>query len=140
MKAFTQKAKAQADEAVRAVAMGILNSVVMKSPVGNPSIWKTKYPPKGYVGGRFRGNWQISSSVPAEGTVERIDASGMDTINTEGAKLTEFKAGLPIYLVNNLPYAIPLEYGHSTQAPAGMVRLTVTEFRSIVAEQVKAMK
>lgn len=120
--------------------MGILNSVVMKSPVGNPSIWKTKYPPKGYVGGRFRGNWQISSSVPAEGTVERIDASGMDTINTEGAKLTEFKAGLPIYLVNNLPYAIPLEYGHSTQAPAGMVRLTVTEFRSIVAEQVKAMK
>ena len=41
-------------------------------------------------------------------------------------------AGQVAFIVNNLPYAIPLEYGHSTQAPNGMVRITVERFQQIV--------
>jgi len=48
------------------------------------------------------------------------------------AEVLNLKAGQVIYLVNNLPYAIPLEYGHSSQAPGGMVRLTVQKWRPIV--------
>lgn len=38
------------------------------------------------------------------------------------AGVQPLKLGDTAYLVNNLPYAVPLEYGHSSQAPAGMVR------------------
>ena len=42
----------------------------------------------------------------------------------------------------SLPYAIPLEYGHSQQASGGMVRLTVVEFAQFMrkaASEVKAI-
>jgi hypothetical protein len=41
-------------------------------------------------------------------------------------------AGKVHYITNNLPYAWRLEHGHSKQAPAGMVGLTVVEFAGIV--------
>jgi hypothetical protein len=39
--------------------------------------------------------------------------------------------------VNNLPYAVPLEYGHSKQAPGGMVRITLARFQQIVDEAIR---
>jgi hypothetical protein len=36
-------------------------------------------------------------------------------------------------LANNVPYIVKLEYGHSKQAPAGMVRPTLAEFSNIVS-------
>lgn len=37
-----------------------------------------------------------------------------------------------IYLQNNLPYALALEYGHSKQAPSGMVAMTVAELEALM--------
>lgn len=37
-----------------------------------------------------------------------------------------------IYLQNNLPYILALEYGHSAQAPAGMVAMTVAELDALM--------
>lgn len=91
---------------------------------------------KGYVGGRFRGNWQVTIGAAPAAALDRIDPNGSDTIAAAAAALASFKVGPPIYIQNNLPYAIPLEYGHSTQAPQGMVRITVTEFEQIVAQAV----
>ena len=48
------------------------------------------------------------------------------------------KFGATIYLVNNLPYAVRLEYGWSKQAPAGMVRITAAEFQSIVDDAARS--
>ncbi|MNJ81742.1 hypothetical protein D3C77_807050 [compost metagenome] len=45
--------------------------------------------------------------------------------------------GQTAFIVNNLPYAIPLEYGHSSQAPAGMVRVTLANFQRIVDEAIR---
>jgi hypothetical protein len=53
--------------------------------------------------------------------------------------LNGVKCGPPIYIVNNLPYAIPLEYGHSSQAPQGMVRLAAIEFQQLVDEAVRGL-
>jgi hypothetical protein len=98
----------------------------MATPVGNPDNWKNpKSAPIGYVGGRLRGNWQISSDAPASGTVEIIDPEGTKTTaNVEHFILSkDFKKDIEIYLTNNLPYAYTIEYdGHSDQAPEGMVR------------------
>ena len=40
------------------------------------------------------------------------------------------------YLMNNAPYANALENGHSMQAPAGVVGLTVAAWEIIVADSV----
>lgn len=91
---------------------------------------------QGYVGGRFRSNWQLTTGVPAAGEIEEIEAAGetLDRIIVAAGDLT---AGEVAYIVNNLPYAIPLEYGHSSQAPAGMVRVTVADFQRIVEDAIR---
>lgn len=91
---------------------------------------------QGYVGGRFRSNWQLTTGVPAAGEIEDIETAGetLDRIIVAAGDLT---AGEVAYIVNNLPYAIPLEYGHSSQAPAGMVRVTVADFQRIVEDAIR---
>lgn len=88
---------------------------------------------KGYVGGRFRANWHISLDVVESVTFDETDKGGAETIAALVAGLSDFKPGQVAYIINNLPYAIPLEYGHSTQAPNGMVRVTLARFQQIVA-------
>jgi hypothetical protein len=104
----------------------------MLSPVGNPELWK--FPaPKGYVGGRFRANWQYGFNVTPSGTSENKDKEGEETIAKLSAGIAQVTGAAGIhYIVNNLPYAQALEYGHSTQAAAGMVGITQVKFRGIV--------
>ena len=40
-------------------ALGLKADLVSAAPVGNPATWKTKYPPKNYVGGTFKAGWQM---------------------------------------------------------------------------------
>ena len=93
--------------------------------------------PEGYVGGRFRGNWMFSIGAPDSATTEEIDPSGAKSTARITAGTIEFKAGDTCYITNSLGYAIPLEFGHSTQAPGGMVRVTVARFQQIVLEAIR---
>ncbi|MEX3004224.1 hypothetical protein [Serratia fonticola] len=86
--------------------------------------------PAGYTGGRFRGNWQVSIDSPADGETGRIDKSGGATLAAGNLVIEQFRIGMQaIYFVNNVPYAYRLEFGHSTQAPGGMVRITAADFQ-----------
>jgi len=93
---------------------------------------------KGYVGGRFRGAWDVSLNFASTKPPDRIDPNGAETIAAAQVALENFVAGPSIYLVNNMPYAQRLEYGWSKQAPAGMVRVTVAEFQSVVDAAVRS--
>lgn len=92
---------------------------------------------KDYVGGRFRGNWQFSIGVPAEGELDQVDPAGGVTLAKLRLQVEQLTAGQTAYIVNNLPYAVPLEYGHSKQAPSGMVRITLARFQQIVDEAIR---
>lgn len=92
---------------------------------------------KDYVGGRFRGNWQFSIDSPADGVLDQIDPSGNVSIAVLRTQVQSLTIGQTAYLVNNLPYAVPLEYGHSKQAPGGMVRITLARFQQIVDEAIR---
>ena len=92
---------------------------------------------QGYVGGRFRGNWMFSIGSPDTSTTEEVDPSGSKSTARIVNGAIEFKAGDTAYITNSLPYAIPLEYGHSQQAPGGMVRITLTRFQQIVLEAIR---
>lgn len=94
--------------------------------------------PPGYTGGRFRGNWQVSFDAPTTDETGRIDKTGNLTKAAGNYTLSLFKVGMKaIYFCNNLPYAYPLEMGHSTQAPGGMVRITAAEFQRFFEEAVR---
>ncbi|EMW2841758.1 TPA: hypothetical protein PXP91_004248 [Yersinia enterocolitica] len=84
--------------------------------------------PAGYTGGRFRGNWQVGLDVQPDGETGRIDKSGNMTMAVGNYMLEQFKVGTKaIYFTNNVPYAYRLEFGHSSQAPNGMIRITAEE-------------
>lgn len=89
---------------------------------------------KGYVGGRFRGNWQVTFGTKALGLLPDIDPQGDSTIaNANGVLLTFTSDVGTIWAVNNLPYGPRLEFeGWSSQAPSGMVRVSVNEFQQYV--------
>lgn len=82
--------------------------------------------------GRFRANWGMgytAESAPNSGT--ETDASGNSTINkirTELEAIKQFKS--PIFLTNNMPYAVALEDGYSAQAPNGMVANSITVIKA----------
>ncbi|MGQ9451801.1 hypothetical protein ACP4QI_009985 [Leclercia sp. TB492] len=97
--------------------------------------------PPGYTGGRFRGNWQVSFDQRARGETGRIDKAGHETIAAGNLVLEQFKVGTTaVYFCNNVPYAYPLEMGHSSQAPGGMVRITAAEFQRYFSEAVSEVK
>lgn len=119
------------EEAVALIGLQAFRGIVQKSPVGNPSLWKR--PVQGYVGGRFRGNWNASIGEANFTTTETVDPSGDATIASAAATLGNYDAteGFPaINISNGLPYAVRLEDGYSGQAPGGMVQLTITEIEA----------
>ena len=83
---------------------------------------------KGYVGGRFRANWNVAFGAPDTTTTEEVDPSGNKSKARMREEVLSFNFdGKSVFLSNSLPYSMRLEYGYSKQAPAGMVRLSLTE-------------
>ena len=87
------------------------------SPVGDTSLWKNP-PPKDYVGGQFRGNWQMGVDYRPIGDLPgKIDPSGSATVSANIAAIPAMASRHKFYFVNNLPYALRIEQGWSTQWP-----------------------
>ncbi|MGB4824724.1 MAG: hypothetical protein WBP82_07445 [Leuconostoc mesenteroides] len=94
---------------------------------------------KGYVGGRFRGNWQVGMDVMPIEFLDVRDKTGNETTRKMAQAVGNFKVGTTdhIYFINNAPYGPKLEYeGHSRQAPAGMVRISCIQFEEAFQEAV----
>jgi hypothetical protein len=84
--------------------------IVERTPVGNPALWKKGYAPPGYSPGALKANWKLE------------------------------KHGEDYIIYNDLPYAYRVETGWSTQAPYGMMRVSVLEFNSILEEVARRYK
>lgn len=116
---------------MRAGAIKVFGAIIEQSPIGNRELWKInqnrgkrKLQPAKYVGGTFRGNWQASINAPKTEVIpddvavkrkERVEQSLSGKISLKDV----------MYLTNNLPYALPLEQGHSTQRPSGWIRTII---------------
>ncbi|SDU02280.1 HK97 gp10 family phage protein [Pseudomonas moraviensis] len=120
--AFAERAKEAIDDVFREVVIEIGSSVIRLSPVDT---------------GRFKGNWQFSVGSPSNHSIDTFDKAGHETIAALVAEVSNLEAGQVAYIVNNLVYGIPLEYGHSDQAPAGMVQITLARFQQIVLEAIR---
>jgi len=129
--------KENRDKIARGTLISVSNTIIKRTPVGNPSLWaESSLPaPKGYVGGSLRGSWQASIGTPSLSNIRRIDATGSAPSADAVAAAGSLVAGQTFYLTNNLPYANRVEFGWSKQAPKGMVRRTVVEAQQILDRQ-----
>lgn len=140
--AFIAKAQLSMDLVLRKILFDVSTRIVEMSPVGKPELWAANVDrqirglrpiaPKGYVGGRFRANWQFGTGSMPNGTTPDPKPNAAENIARLANQFKDAKCGIDHYLVNNLPYSIPLEYGWSTQAPQGMVRTTIAAFQNMV--------
>lgn len=150
LSAFVARANGNMDRVVRKVVLDVGTSVVEKSPVGDRDFWKSNIIraavnlpplPAGYVGGRFRGNWQYAFGHVPQGQNDAIDPTGGVSVNRISSGLGSLSNATGIhYVANNLPYAQRLEEGWShRQAPQGMVMLTVVEFQTFFRRAVASL-
>lgn len=91
--------------------------------------------------GRFRGNWQITANKPPLYALNNYDRDGADTIAEGKRALYAIMRGggavRSIYFSNMLIYANALEYGHSKQAPAGVVGIVAARLRSFMTQAIR---
>lgn len=121
LRGFGVRSLEAVDRVRRASVLELFQLVILGTPVDT---------------GRLRGNWQTTINSPAEASIDRLDKGG-------GAAIAEAVANLGglvdvVWFVNNLPYAESIEYGSSRQAPEGMVRKHVAQWKRIVESKAKA--
>ena len=118
------------------IVLEALRRVVLKTPVDT---------------GRARGNWQVTIGKQAEGVIDnskwdkkrkvsKVNEAGLpqnlnttdrDVINAGLAAITDLPPFSVVYVTNNLEYIEYLEEGSSSQAPEGMVALTIEELKAM---------
>lgn len=93
--------------------------------------------------GRAQCNWHTSINSP-EPYIKDVDGTSDSPtppmLMPEMDKIKSAKAEDTIYIQNNLPYIVGLEYGRSIQSPQGMVRLTMQEVSTYIDEAIKGVK
>lgn len=109
-----------AEKALNSATKIVYKSIIERTPVGNPALWHPPYWPKGYKPGTLKKSWEM---LPKQGfSLKKSDKNYIVTIQ------------------NEQPYANRVEYGWSTQAPYGMMRITVAEFKHIIEQQAQRFR
>jgi hypothetical protein len=95
--------------------------------------------------GLFKNNWKVGMNSPDTATTRYVAKTGHG--RPAGAAFLRFKKivqtmrlGDTLYFTNPLHYGWALEYGHSNQAPAGMVRVTVADWQGAVNRAARVVK
>ena len=114
---FARRVGKSLDETCRGITIKWFSGTIMSTPVDT---------------GRLRGNWQASQESQTSGTTADVDKAGNATIAKAIRKIGG--AGSVNYLVNNLDYAEKIEFGGSSQAPRGMVRINHARILRIVKQ------
>lgn len=125
LKRFADKAKRRPVEAQRQIFIELSRRVIVRTPVDT---------------GRAKANWLPAIGQPVLATTEATDKAGTQTVAKVAATAAAVKGDQTLFLTNSLPYALPLEYGHSQQSPQGMVRISAREFQGITKVVVTGLK
>lgn len=121
MRQWADKRKVTMNKAIAMTAIRLGTNIIERTPVDT---------------GRAKGNWMSAYGSADTGTSE--SRSGSQAIAALSVKFTVAEVGRnsSIYITNSLPYVQKLEYGSSKQAPNGMVRISIAEFRDILTREV----
>ena len=118
IKKATEKYKKGYNDVVNISLLKLSRSVVFMTPVDE---------------GRAQGNWFASSNGFDSTRISEDTGPNMSQISS----IADGIAGNTFYLINNLPYIGKLEFeGHSRQAPAGMVRVSIENFQQMLDDTI----
>lgn len=127
VKSWRKKVEKKIDRTLELFVVDFTNHLIGRTPVGDPSLWKDPAP-AGYQPGTLINSWFTTLNVPYTGGVRKQSTSGADAIK-QASRVAMNATGNIIHIVNPTPYANMIEYeGWSQQAPAGMARITATQF------------
>lgn len=105
-------------------------NIVQRTPVGDPALWHPPYWPKGYVPGDLKKSWHISFNNKQRNLKGHFASTSQVTSNYG----LSFKVGTTskqfAVIYNSQPYAQRVEDGWSTQAPSGMMKISIAEWAS----------
>lgn len=119
---FRKRTISRYERVVRGSALDLFSLIVQATPVDK---------------GVLRNNWFVSLDAPSSSVTEAPGDEATALLRLRSG-VNKAKAENDIYLTNNLPYAIPIEFdGHSAQAPGGVVRQNTAKWSQIVASNVK---
>jgi len=133
---FAKKSLHKAEKIRRGAALKLFTAVIKDTPVDK---------------GILIGNWQTSIGSPKTNMLDIEDPNGDMSVGGAVYQLgSEVGLDRPIYMSNNMPYAMVAEYGlwsgapsekltskgYSRKAPVGMVRVNVTRFKKLLAIEV----
>ena len=131
---FAKKIDVELGTVIKKVVLELHNKIVLRTPVDT---------------GRARASWGIAvDQRPGAAAVAppRSKSKGSSGAATAAAKQQQnfVKVADPKtmayrvwWIFNNLPYIQPLEYGHSQQAPAGMVRVSLAEIEMEISRMIR---
>ena len=126
LKAFEGKTAGNMKNACQKIAMEAFSRIIYRTPVDT---------------GHLRSNWGCQVGNPYAGTVSAFDKAGSATVAKAQMVAAQWDGQGSIYLCNNLPYSIPIEYGHSkVKSPAGMVRVTIAEMGGVAEKVARGIK
>jgi|JI10StandDraft_1071094.scaffolds.fasta_scaffold61865_6 hypothetical protein len=111
LQALATRTGLRMDTVIRKATFDLFRSVALKSPVDT---------------GRFRANWNVTYGAPDLTTTE---SNNQARAVQQAQQALTLPVGGVVSMSNGLPYARRLEYGYSRQAPYGMVRYSVLEYR-----------
>ena len=114
---FKAKVEDRLVEVVQKLGLDLLRRIVLKTPVDT---------------GRARGNWFVTIGSPSGAVSQGTDPGGQASIARGSAVITGLTKPQAIWISNNLPYIVRLENGHSRQAPAGMVAVSLAEMSAFL--------
>lgn len=89
--------------------------------------------------GMAKNSWNTAIGA-IDRTEQPVDKSGQDAISRLTAVARSLQLGQEAYFTSSLPYIVPLEYGHSQQAPTGMLRISLARWSLTVAEVTRELK
>jgi len=123
LRSFSRNTGIKFDTVLRKVVIDITSDIVRMTPVKD-----------GFARSNYFWGVQRVSAVETNPSV-----NGAPSIGRAFTFASSVKAGGVCYITNNLPYIMRLEYGYSTQAPAGMARVTVARWQNLVNAAVRAL-
>ncbi len=114
MSKFANKSLGEIEQVVRKTAIDLTTSIIKDTPRDTS---------------RAASNWFVSFEDSIDNTTE--DTNSAKALSNATNTLLKGKIGKYIYIQNNLPYIVKLEYGYSKQSPNGMVRRNIARFSKI---------
>jgi hypothetical protein len=112
--------------------LDMTKKIVDRTPIGDPNLWHPPYWPKNYVPGTLKKSWGISFTNDQRAPTGQF-ASTEQVLSSGGLsfKVGNNKSQVAV-IYNSQPYAQRVETGWSTQAPEGMMRVTISEYTSLL--------